>query len=139
MKFASAIFAALILVGCSPLSDDRSPTAPNPPAETPQTPPLPPPSPSTSSVWVMVIAESGACIDGATVEIVDGQGLGQKLTQKADCDYWAYSGGVTFPGLTPRVNLTLRASAAGYVTEDKTIAPKAGIVGPVYFLPARSH
>jgi hypothetical protein len=82
----------------------------------------------------MVIGTSGACIDGAAVEIVSGQGLGQKLVQQADCDYWAYGGGVTFHGLEARVELTLRASAPAYVAEDKLLAPKAGGIGPVYFL-----
>ena len=138
MKFESALLAALVLVGCFPLSDERSPTAPTPPSETPNPPPVLPPSTSpTSSVWVMVISESGSCIDGSTVEIVRGQGLGQKLTQKADCDYWGYGGGITFTGLMPRVELTLRASAVGRLAEEKTIAPAAGPIGPIFFAPDR--
>ena len=51
----------------------------------------------------MVVDEGGACIAGATVQVVSGQAVGQSTTQITPCDAWSYGGGVTFHGLTPGV------------------------------------
>jgi hypothetical protein len=62
---------------------------------------------------------SGACIDGATVEVVRGQRLGEKVTQ-TPCSYWDYGGGFTFTGLNPDEDMTLGASASGFAAQEKT-------------------
>ena len=84
-------------------------------------------------VWVMVVPEqgSGICILGAAVEVIAGQGLGQSATQEP-CDIW-WVGGITFNNLTPGVEMTLRASAAGYVSEEKTVIPTHGSPGALIF------
>ena len=94
------------------------PTSPSPPSPTQD---------ASAWVWAMVVGEdgSGLCILDATVEVVAGQGLGQCATQSEPCDIW-WVGGVDFRNLTPGVEMTLRASASGYVPEEKTVIPKTG-------------
>ncbi len=70
------------------------PTSPSPPSPTQD---------ASAWVWAMVVGEdgSGLCILDATVEVVAGQGLGQRATQSEPCDIW-WVGGVDFRKLTPR-------------------------------------
>ncbi len=124
MRLALAILTTLPFLGCS--GDGAGPAAPaSPPPMFPS-----PPGPTTDSsawVWAMVVPErgSGICILDATVEVVAGQGLGQSAKQTEPCDIW-WVGGVEFKNLTPGVEITLRASAAGYVSEEKTVIPTMG-------------
>jgi len=75
----------------------------------------------------MVGEQSGACLEGATVQVVSGQGpIGQSITQRTPCDYWSWDGGVVFRDLTPGVEMTLRASAPGWTTEEKIVVPHSG-------------
>ena len=83
----------LSLLGCSKESAQRLPTIPSVPDSTS---PPPPTSGSSAWLWGMVVDEGGACIVGAAVEVVSGQGLGQSMTQTTPCDAWAYDGGVVF-------------------------------------------
>jgi hypothetical protein len=85
----------------------------------------------------MVVDETGVCIVGATVQVVSGQGLGQTITQTTPCDAWAYDGGVVFRDLTPGAEMTLRASAPGYATQEKTVVPSLGPQMAVLFAPSR--
>jgi hypothetical protein len=82
-----------------------------------------------------VVAQSGVCIYGATVEVVRGQAAGQKMTQETPCDAWGYGGGFVFKGLRPGVPMTIRASAPGYVDLEKTITPTLGPQMAVLFAP----
>jgi len=67
----------------------------------------------------MVIGPGGACIPGASVESVAGQAVGQKVVQTGLCDLWSYGGGgFTFKDLTPGIQMTLQASAPGFVTKN---------------------
>ena len=81
---------------------------------------------SLAFLWTMVVDPTGVCIVGATVEVVRGQGLGQTITQTTPCDAWAYDGGVLFKDLTPGVEMTLRASASGYASQERTVVPSSG-------------
>jgi len=86
-----------------------------------------PGSAGEGSLWVMVFGDSGACIAGAKVEVVDGQRLGQSIQQTEPCSvWWPFYGGVLFEGLTPGVEMTIRASAWGYVAQEKTVLPGFG-------------
>jgi len=85
----------------------------------------------------MVVDESGVCIVGATVQVVNGQGVGQSNTQVTPCDAWSYDGGVMFRDLTPDVEMTLRASAPGYAAQEKTVVPSLGGQMAVLFVPSR--
>ena len=118
MKLVLTALLTLTLLGCSGESARRTPSAPDPPA---------PPAPtSLASFSGMVLDESGACIVGATVQVVRGQQLGQSITQTTPCSYWDYDEGFRFTDLTPGVEMTLRASAPGFVAQEATVVPSGG-------------
>lgn len=126
MKYALPMLTTLALLGCSS-GDSAPPTAPSPPPP-PQASPAPnPPAPrpgATASFWAIVIPRGGggACIVGATVEIVAGQAIGQSGTMPEVCDVW-WVNGAFFRGLTVGVEMTVRASAPGYLTQDLNVMP----------------
>lgn len=122
MRFALSTALTLILLGCSRQSATRLPSAP-----TPSGPSAPAPV-ASPSLWGMVLEETGSCILGATVEVVRGQGAGQRLTQETPCGYWDDGGGFIFRDLNPDIELTIRASASGYTTKEKTVLPSSQIV-----------
>ena len=120
MKFALPVFVALTLFGCSP---ESTPTDPNPPVTTDS------PTPTRGALtwlWGMVIDQTGLCIEDAMVEVVSGQAQGQRIMQDPACDAWGYSGGFVFKELSPGVEMTLRASAPGWSTEEQTFVPYLG-------------
>lgn len=88
------------------------------------TAPGPPPG-SSAALWGFVADPSGVCIEGATVEVVGGQGLGQKVLQDP-CNVWSYGGGFVIRDLIPGVSVTLRASAPGWRPEEETFFPNMG-------------
>jgi len=120
MKLAVFYSLALTMIGCSV---ERTPTAPNPPLTTAS--PIPIPGASTS-VSGFVIDSTGACIEGAIVEVVRGQAQGQQTIQETPCSAWDYGGGFEFKDLLPGLEMTLRASAAGWSTEEQTVVPSSG-------------
>ena len=71
----------------------------------------------------MVIEESGACIDGATIEIVGAQGAGEPIPQRTPCGAWDYDGGLLLTDLTPGVELRLRGAATGYARREMGFLP----------------
>jgi hypothetical protein len=71
----------------------------------------------------MVIDGGGVCIEGATVLILAGQSVGRTIPQETPCDAWAYSGGFLLEDLTPGVEITVRASAGGWTTQEQTFLP----------------
>jgi hypothetical protein len=116
MKFVIPIFVISTLLGCS---HEGTPTAASPPIM----PAAAIPTPSAlTSLWGMVVEQSGACVESAMVEVVRGQAQGQRMMQETPCDVWAYGGGFVFKDLTPGVEMTVRASAPGWSTEEKTFA-----------------
>ena len=121
MKIALSILSAGTLLGCSGENPYRLPTYPEPPPDLP-----PGQTPSLTSLWGMVVAESGVCIVGATVTVVKGQSLGQTITQTTPCDAWDYANGFEFRNLTAGVEMTLRSSATGYAPVEKTVVPHRG-------------
>jgi hypothetical protein len=70
-----------------------------------------------------VIEPGGACINGATVEVVSGQAVGQRVVQVGPCDHWWPFNGFTFSNLTPGILMKLRASAVGFVAQEVTAGP----------------
>ncbi len=94
------------------------------------------PPPSLIDIWGQVLDESGGLIDGATVQVVRGEPLGQTVTQTT-CGYcWEDLGGFLLTGLTSGVELTLRASAPGYANQEKTFVPMSPS-SAVYFTLSR--
>ena len=71
----------------------------------------------------MVISNGGGCIQGAVVEIVGGQGVGRRMTQTDPCSWWDPGEGFIFTDLVPDVELTIRASAAGFTSKESTVKP----------------
>jgi hypothetical protein len=135
MRFALITVVTLTLFGCSGERSERVqllPTAPSiqiapdPPVQTPTVPTPPARPPVLTSVWVVVTGDTGggACIPGARVEIVRGQGLGRSLTQSTlGCSYWDPDYEAYFNGLNEGEELTLRASASGYAAKEITVVP----------------
>ena len=125
MRFSLVVFAALLVFGCS--SQDRTPTGPS------SSPPSALPTPNSPAfVWGMVIpVGSGFCIANAKVEVVQGQRTGETITQEP-CGVWDYSGGFEFKNVTAGVEMTLRASAPGYVTKDFVVTPVAMPHGAIF-------
>lgn len=123
MKFGAAILViVVVLAGCSSEGVPRIPTTPTSPVA--PAPPAPP-TPTTGSalLWVMVIGESGVCIDGATIQIVGAQGAGEAIAQRTPCGVWDDDGGLLLTDLTPGVELTLRGAATGYTRREMSFLP----------------
>lgn len=78
----------------------------------------------------MAVDRSGLCIADATFEVISGQGSsGDIIRQETPCSVWDYGGGITLRNLTTGVAMTLRASAPGYNTVERSLFPKlAGTV-----------
>ena len=127
MKFALIIVMALSAVACG---GGVPPTAPTPPPAAPANPPVPePPAPTpvvTGFVWVVVLPEggSGACIIGATVQVIVDGAVVQSKTQQP-CSYWDPDYDLVFDNL-PVTGVIVRASAPGYVTREMTATPSNG-------------
>lgn len=120
MKVAATILTILTLVGCS--SEDPTkgvPTSPGPAGRVPL------PTPTTGFIWGFVIEKngSGACIVGATVEIIRGVRQGEIQAQETPCSVWDYGGGFDLKDLPLSTQLTLRASAPGYASKEFTATP----------------
>jgi hypothetical protein len=117
------------LVLCLGCGDTAAPSQSPPP--TPQSPP--PAQPAMSGfIWGQVLKESGVCIRGAVVEIVDGPGIGLKSGQPDECGAWDYVG-YEFRDLPLGATVTLRATALGYQLEDRELVVRNG-GGPVQFV-----
>jgi len=117
MKTVLVVLSMLTVLGCSGDGEQVSQISPIPAPPVEEAP--------VASVWGMVVTQSGVCIDGATVTVVGGQRLGESIEQTTPCDAWGYGGGFVFKNLTPRVAMTLRATAVGYGTEERTVIPNA--------------
>lgn len=117
MKFGITILVIVALAGCA---RESVPTAPAPPVAAP---PGPIPPAGSALLWVMVITDGGACIEGGTLQIVRAEGAGEPIPQKTPCDAWDYDGGVLLKGLTPDVPVTLRGAASGYVAREMSFLP----------------
>ena len=124
MKFVLVAFATVTILGCAPDSALRLPTSPGQtlPGSTPSSPNLAPPNLS-GLVWMMAVGQSGGCVEGATLDVVGGQGAGRSSTQITPCGVWDYEGGLILRDLTPGVELTVRVSAPGYATKETTLLP----------------
>lgn len=116
MKLAAIAVAAFTFSACAGDTGPRTPSAPN--AIVPTSVPS-----GAAFIAGMIVKESGVCIEGATVRVVRGQRAGESRTQATPCATWDIEGGFEFRSLTAGVEMTLRASAAGYVDEEQTVIP----------------
>src|SRR5688572_17088320 len=108
MRFALWTVVTLTVIGCSRESAQYLPAAPGPVPPAPSSP-SPTSTPRLTSLAVVVIEErgGGGCIQGATVEVVRGQALGQSVRQATLCSVWDPDPFAYFPGLTEGVEMTL--------------------------------
>jgi hypothetical protein len=134
MRYAPAVVIALTLIACAGRDGERPPsipTAPPPPTipvtpATPDTPVIPDPGSGADrgpTFWGMVIDASGACIKGATVRLASANETEPGIEQDANCDVWAYGGGVQLYNLVLEVEVTLVASAPGYASREVKVIP----------------
>lgn len=102
LSFAGCVIVAL-LVGCKA----ESPTAP---------------APTNANVRGTVYEESGSCLAGATVEILDGPQGGTRLTRSV-CQGTSDESfdGYTFRDLPPNIDVQVRASKEGYRSQEITL------------------
>ena len=77
-------------------------------------PPRPP------SVTAMAFDEADGCIGGTTIELIKAQTIVETGRHDGGCTPWD-GGGVTFYKVTNGEEVTLRASAAGYQTQEQTV------------------
>ena len=89
-----------------------------------------PPAATNGWIWAMAVEHTGACITDAKFEIVSGQGPdGDIIRQETPCSVWDDGGGIMLRNLTTGALMTLRASAPGYNTVERSLFPKlAGTV-----------
>lgn len=85
--------------------------------------PLPPGPGPLAVVTGMIVRDDGMCIDSASVRVVQGQALDRSAAQRTPCDGPAGTGGFVLNDLTPGLPMTIRATAPGYLSLDKTITP----------------
>ena len=131
MRRILSIAAIAIAAGCS--SDEGTGMGPGP------APGEPPVVPATTFLWVMVVEDSGVCIPGATIRALQGQRAGESFTQKTPCDAWAYDGGVLFENLRIGEEMTLQATAPGYLAQEKRVVPTSGAQTAFLFTPSRDQ
>ena len=124
MRFGLIVLMALMAHGCSSDTARRTPTAPSSPSPTPT--PTPAPN-SLTNLYGFVVESSGACIKGASVHIVRREASSQSITQITPCG-WSYSDFFNCENLTAGVEVTIRASATGYATQEMTAFPSGTFI-----------
>ena len=131
MKVAMFALAALILGACS--HESQSLLDPTPDSVT--SGPTPPPA-ANGWIWAMAVGKGGSCIPGATFTVVSGQSyVGEVITQQTPCAVWDYGDvGIMLRRLTPGVAMTLRASAAGYLTVERTVLAQSSGTSEIFVL-----
>ena len=124
MKFGVAtLITVVVLAGCS--SERGVPSTPTAPSPVAPAPPAPTPTTGSALLWVMVIGESGACIEGATIQTVGAQGAGKAIPQETPCGVWDYGGGLLLKNLPPDIKVTLRGEATGYTSREMSFLPSS--------------
>ena len=122
MKRILAVGTAAVLLGCSEQRNE-TPIAPIVAETTPIAPVV---AETTSSLWVMVIDESGRCIPEAHISVVSGTRASNTFAQKWPCSVWEYDGGVILEDLPLAGAVTVRGAAPGFGPQDSTVVPQRG-------------
>ena len=114
------VLVVLLASACMP--GDGTPVGPSTQPPSTQPPPPPPPQGSTSGyVWGHVVMDSGVCIPGAVVTILEGSGRGRSMRQEGPCDAWSYAAGFEFGDLPLGARVKLGATAEGYNSQELEI------------------
>lgn len=117
--FFSGVMISLLLLGCN----GNSPTEP----------PLPPPA-TTGFVSGTILVNTGACLPGAVVEILDGPRAGDRVTQNQCGGAWdGAPPGFSFTSVPVSVPVRVRASKQGYRSKEETFLPTTFPAGQ-YFI-----
>lgn len=133
-----ALTFTLTAAACSRTTTHTTPTGPDASGVSdtlhgPTPPPsLPPPSEPTF-IWVVVVGRGGACLPGASVEIVYGSGVGRRVAQSVPCSYWDPDYDAIFDHVNSGEKFVLRASAPGYTPNEQIVYATAGSQFPVAF------
>ena len=128
LRSSSRLVGSLLVVlglGCG------EPAAPTP-QPSPPTPTAPTPTAASGYIWGQVLDQSGVCLPGGEVEIVDGPGVGRKSSQPGGCTAWDYDG-YEFRDLQLGATVTLRATTPGYQPQDRELVVQNG-GSPVQFV-----
>jgi len=124
LRSSSCLFGSLFVVlglGCGePTAPTRQPSPPTPTA-------------TNGYIWGHVLDQSGLCLHGAEVEIVDGPGVGLKSGQSDGCAAWDYDIGYEFRDLQLGATVTLRATTPGYQPQNRELVVQNGGL-PVQFV-----
>lgn len=123
-KSAGPALLVLLCLACS-----ETPSSPSSAFVTP--PPAPVPTTGISFVWGYVLDGDNQCLQGATVEVVDGPQAGLRIIQ-AFCDFDDGTGYQFREVLPYGQDVTLRGSKPGYRSQDIIITVRNG-GGPVTF------
>ena len=104
MRLPLIVFSAMVLVGCDGY----------------QSPPTRPTAIVPKLEALALEDGAGKCIEGATIELIKAQTVVETGRHTPYCFRWD-GGGALFVNVTYGETVTLRASAAGYQTEEQTV------------------
>ena len=115
MRYVPWMLSASLLIACAGEPSRPSPSIPSTGA----------PNPGKNAFLVLVVADSTwRCIPGGSIRVISGQLAGETRTQDGlPCSVWDYGIGVHLSGLEPGVEMTIEASARGYVARSETFRP----------------
>ena len=123
MKYALAFLVSVSLAACADGVATSLPTAPTP-SPTTFPPPASQPGHLTRVEAVVVGSNTnGKCIEGATLEVVSGQRVGDRVEQVTPCNGWDFGNGAIIRDVVSGDEMTIRASAPGYADAEMTIIP----------------
>ena len=133
MKYALAFLVSVSLAACADGVATSLPTAPTP---SPRTflPPASEPGHLTRVETVVVGSNTnGICIEGATLEVVGGQRVGDRVEQVTPCNGWDFGNGAILRDVVSGDEMTIRASAPGYAGAEMTIIPSYPFIPFIVF------
>jgi len=79
---------------------------------------------------VFILGSGGTCLSGATIEVLNGLAAGKRVQQSSEqcVNHGGGNPGYRLTGLPMGKQVTIRASAPGYWSWDKSLQPHAGEV-----------
>jgi hypothetical protein len=133
MRFVLIALVTLFLFGCSEHQPGPFPSPSPSPIPAPPTPPPAPPPVTNGRILVVVLDRQGfgACAPRVTVEIVRGYGTGRSVGQSDHCSWWDPDFRTYFDNLIAGEEITLRASAPGFMSVEKAVLPSSANPVPV--------
>jgi hypothetical protein len=93
----------------------------SPPPDAPEPLPVVVSSANGTAITGSIVDGTGVCIEDAIAEIVAGPAAGTRTPQATPCDSWSDLPGFTFRNLAIGDKPTIRASAPGYVSQERAV------------------